>query len=117
MDPKAMPRCASCRTKACCGGKDCFGEADRHRALYEDQQIAPLHKAASAIEGLAECHDLTVLEDGDELLIHVHCESDPALTVQQAHALSQRLERAMQTQLGDSAEVVIHIEPRAQRNV
>ena len=27
MDHKAMPQCASCRTKACCSGKDCFGEA------------------------------------------------------------------------------------------
>lgn len=62
MDHKAMPRCASCRTKACCSGKDCFGEADRHRALYEDQQIAPLHKAASAIEARHYCKEPRIRE-------------------------------------------------------
>jgi uncharacterized metal-binding protein len=62
MDQKAMPRCSSCRTKACCGGKDCFGEADRHRALYEDQQIAPLHKAASAIEARHYCKEPRIRE-------------------------------------------------------
>jgi uncharacterized metal-binding protein len=44
------PRCASCGNKSCRVGKDCFGDADRHRALYEDSDIARLHKAAAAVE-------------------------------------------------------------------
>lgn len=62
MDHKTTPHCASCRTKACCEGKDCFGEADRHRALYEDQQIARLHKAASAIEARHYCKEPRIRE-------------------------------------------------------
>jgi len=53
MNDKTTPPCAACQTKACAGGKDCFDDADRHRALYENPQIAKMHKAASAIEARA----------------------------------------------------------------
>jgi len=51
------PRCASCETKACHEGKDCFGAADRHRALYEDDRLARVHRAASAIEARHYCKE------------------------------------------------------------
>lgn len=50
MVEKAAPICAACQTKDCVGGKDCFGETDRQRALYDDPRIARLHKAAAAVE-------------------------------------------------------------------
>ncbi|MGB2986544.1 MAG: DUF1847 domain-containing protein [Phycisphaerae bacterium] len=62
MEHKATPRCASCQTRDCYGGKDCFGKADRHRALYEDPQIARLHKAASAIEARHYCKEPRIRE-------------------------------------------------------
>lgn len=46
-----IPRCARCEAKECSDGKDCFGAADRHRALYDDPEIRELHRAATAIEG------------------------------------------------------------------
>jgi len=46
----STPSCASCESKECRHGKDCFDAADRHRALYENERIARLHRAASAIE-------------------------------------------------------------------
>ena len=45
------PRCARCESKECSDGKDCFGAADRHRALYDDPKLRELHRAATAIEG------------------------------------------------------------------
>ena len=36
--------------KECRDGKDCFSQADNHKQLYQDDQIAELHRAASAIE-------------------------------------------------------------------
>ena len=50
MDREVTPCCALCGNKSCRGGKDCFGDADRHRVLYEDSEIARLHKAAAAVE-------------------------------------------------------------------
>ena len=62
MDLKEAPRCASCRTRECAGGKDCFAQADRHRALYGDQQVARLHKAATAIEARHYCKEPRIRE-------------------------------------------------------
>ena len=62
MDDKATPLCAACRTRACVGGKDCFDDADRHRALYEDPRLARLHKAASAVEARHYCKEPRIRE-------------------------------------------------------
>jgi divalent metal cation (Fe/Co/Zn/Cd) transporter len=66
------------------------------------------------IGGLGSCHDLNVLRDGEELLVNIHCNCDPALTVAEAHTLSERLERGMEARLGPAAEITVHIEPRAE---
>jgi len=57
MNSQAAPRCAACQTRECAGGKDCFGDAERHRALYEDERIVRLHRAASAIEARHYCKE------------------------------------------------------------
>jgi len=43
-------RCASCEAKQCRDGKDCFPSASDHKELYDDNNIAELHRTASAIE-------------------------------------------------------------------
>lgn len=55
-------RCAWCRTKSCYEGEDCLGDADRQRALYDDERIARLHRAASAIEARHYCKEPRVRE-------------------------------------------------------
>ncbi|MBN1845040.1 MAG: DUF1847 domain-containing protein [Sedimentisphaerales bacterium] len=50
MQNDTVPQCARCQTKQCRQGADCFGQADNHRALYEDADVNKLHRAASAIE-------------------------------------------------------------------
>lgn len=51
MEKSINPRCGRCESKECRDGKDCFSQTDNHKQLYQDSQIAKLHKAASAIEG------------------------------------------------------------------
>jgi len=43
--------CALYEDKECRNGKDCFSQAGNHRQSYQDNHIAQLHRAASAIEG------------------------------------------------------------------
>jgi uncharacterized metal-binding protein len=43
-------QCARCEVKECRSGRDCFSKASDHKKLYEDSNIAELHRAASAIE-------------------------------------------------------------------
>jgi len=51
MGEKMVPRCGRCESKECRNGKDCFSQTSNHKQLYQDSQMAELHKAASAIEG------------------------------------------------------------------
>jgi len=51
MTDRPQLRCASCEAKQCRDGNDCFSQTDNHKQLYQDSQIAKLHRAASAIEG------------------------------------------------------------------
>ncbi|MFH1418173.1 MAG: DUF1847 domain-containing protein [Planctomycetota bacterium] len=54
--------CASCEKQDCRGGKDCLDTSKRDRLLYEDRQIARLHKGASAIEGRHYCKEPRLAE-------------------------------------------------------
>jgi len=62
MNEKPPPRCAACRVKGCADGKDCFDAAGRHREFYQDEQIARLHRAASAIEARHYCKEPRIRE-------------------------------------------------------
>jgi uncharacterized metal-binding protein len=44
------PGCGRCEAKECRDGRDCFSQAGNHKQLYQNSQIAKLHKTASAIE-------------------------------------------------------------------
>jgi len=57
MKKKRKLRCAPCERKDCRQGKDCFNGADDHLRLYGEEQIAQLHKAASAIEAQYYCKE------------------------------------------------------------
>jgi uncharacterized metal-binding protein len=62
MKPRETLRCAACRTRDCVNGKDCLGDATRHRTLYEVEGIARLHRAASAIEARHYCREPRIRE-------------------------------------------------------
>ncbi len=51
MKKSMSPHCGRCESKECRDGKDCFSQTSNHRQLYQDNHIAELHKAASAVEG------------------------------------------------------------------
>ncbi len=51
MGKSIKPQCGQCESKACRDGGDCFSQADEHKKLYQDDQIAQLHRAASEVEG------------------------------------------------------------------
>lgn len=55
MTDRPQLRCASCEVKQCRDGKDCFPSASDHKKLYDDNNIAELHRAGSAIEAKYYC--------------------------------------------------------------
>jgi len=57
MGKSVSPRCGRCQDKQCRDGKDCFSQADCHLQLYQDSNIAKLHRAASEIEARYYCQE------------------------------------------------------------
>lgn len=55
-------RCASCETRQCRDGEDCFAVSEDHRSLYEDEQTGRLHRGASAIEARHYCKEPRLAE-------------------------------------------------------
>lgn len=56
MVQRVKPHCALCEIKECrYGEKDCFETAARHLAMYDDEHVARIHRAATAIEGRHYC--------------------------------------------------------------
>jgi len=62
MDRTPALRCALCETKDCRNGRDCFASADSHQAVYQDERLGRLHKAASAIEARHYCKEPRIRE-------------------------------------------------------
>lgn len=56
MKKNMFPQCGRCEGKECRDGKDCFSQTPRHRPLYYND-VAKLHKAASAIEAKHYCKE------------------------------------------------------------
>jgi len=50
VEKSISPQCAQCESKECRDGKDCFSQTDNHKQLYQDSDIAEIHRAASTIE-------------------------------------------------------------------
>ncbi|HHD63478.1 MAG TPA: DUF1847 domain-containing protein [Desulfobulbaceae bacterium] len=59
---RTSPRCARCTEKKCREGQDCFSLADEMQALYDDENIKSLHRAATAVEGRHYCREPRVRE-------------------------------------------------------
>ena len=56
MKKSMPPQCGRCESKECRDGKDCFSQTPRHRQLYYND-VAKLHKAASAVEANHYCKE------------------------------------------------------------
>ena len=56
MKNSMSPRCGRCKSKECRDGKDCFSQTHRHKPLYHND-VAKLHKAASAVEARHYCKE------------------------------------------------------------
>jgi uncharacterized metal-binding protein len=50
VEKSISPQCAQCESKECRDGKDCFSQGSNHRQLYQNSDIAELHRAASTVE-------------------------------------------------------------------
>ncbi|MFT3809325.1 MAG: cation diffusion facilitator family transporter [Micropepsaceae bacterium] len=66
--------------------------------------------AAAAVPGVLDVHDLRTRQSGTHAFVQLHAVFDGALTLEEAHALSDRVEAAVLAVL-PNAEVLVHSDP------
>lgn len=88
------------------------------RAIYELTEGAlpaaeqgRVAQAISEIEGVLSWHKLRTRYAGRAVLVDVHIQVDPSLSVAESHRIASRVERGIRDALGCEASVVIHVEP------
>ena len=56
-------------------------------------------------------HEIDIEDEGGELAVSFHCSVDPAMKLDDAHRLTERLEHALKSRVPRLGRVLIHIEP------
>ncbi len=78
------------------------------------EQVARIREAIEAnLDGALEHHDLRTRSAGPRAFVEFHLVVPAAMTVEEAHAITDRLERALERAF-PGAETVIHVEPESE---
>lgn len=77
-------------------------DADRER----------IQRAASAVPGVLDVHDLRTRQSGARIFVQLHAVFDGALSLEDAHALADKVEAAVMDAV-PNAEVLVHADPSA----
>jgi cation diffusion facilitator family transporter len=77
------------------------------QAKVEEKMVA----LVDALVGDGACHGVAIWEEGHRWAASLHCSLSPELTIEEAHALSERLEARLREEIPQLRRVVIHLEP------
>lgn len=67
--------------------------------------------AAMAIPGVRGCHSVRTRGTASEVLVDLHVQVDPGITVADGHSIAEEVERAICKQFPIAADVIAHLEP------
>ncbi len=86
--------------------EDEAGRIERAEAL-----TAAIRTTTDAVAGEGTCHDVVLHNVGGHLLATLHVSQPDALPISEAHALAERIERALHQVLPELSRTVVHVEP------
>ncbi len=75
-----------------------------------DSERAAIKAAAVAVPGVLDIHDLRTRQSGTHVFIQLHAVFDGALSLEDAHALADQVEAAVEAVM-PNAEVLVHSDP------
>ncbi len=73
--------------------------------------VAAIRTTTDALSGAGTCHDIVLHNVGGHLLATLHVSQSDALPISDAHALAERIERALHQTLPELSRTVVHVEP------
>jgi ferrous-iron efflux pump FieF len=84
------------------------GAAD---VLTDAAMINPdeITRIARSVPGVAGCHAVRSRGVGGRLQVDLHIHVSPELTVREAHAIAERVEKAVEDSVAEVAEVLVHV--------
>jgi divalent metal cation (Fe/Co/Zn/Cd) transporter len=91
---------------------------EAHPGLDDDVRRgleARIHAVAGDIAGEAAVHDLMLAETGSGLYLSCHCFVPADTSLAEAHALTERLERALRSSVPELTRIAVHAEPYGSR--
>ena len=75
-----------------------------------------IRSAVEIVPGVADCHNVRVRYSGPQLFVDIHVLIDGNKTLEEAHRLTEEIERVIQ-QMVPNADVTVHPEPNREQNV
>lgn len=81
--------------------------------LSDTSRIPPADVCAAAREvpGVLGCHNVRTRGSEAEVYVDLHIQVDPAMTVEQGHAVAEAVERALCGRFSQVVDVIAHLEP------
>jgi ferrous-iron efflux pump FieF len=69
-----------------------------------------IKKAVEGIPGVTNCHQIRIRQAGPDTFIDAHVLLDGSLSLNDAHAMTEKIEKVIQ-KISPSADVTVHPEP------
>jgi cation diffusion facilitator family transporter len=94
--------------------KDGFGNIDATihiEPCEKETEMNQLVEKLATVEGVKEVHEISTVYVGGKLFITLHTFVDPKLSVEEAHAISEKIETRMQKGIKQLENVTVHVEP------
>jgi len=81
------------------------------------EKLLAITEVIEGIEGVSHPHRLRTRRMGEHVLVDVHVEVPPRISVSEGHQLAELVQKRLTDELDDVSDVVVHIDPRGQEAV
>ncbi len=94
--------------------QDGFGNVDATihiEPCEKETEMNQLVEKFASVEGVQEIHEISTVYVGGKLFITLHAFVDPKLSVEEAHAITEKIEVRMHKGIRQLENVTVHVEP------
>ena len=94
--------------------KDAFGYVDATIHIEpsdKDRKIDILVEELATVEGVNKVHDISTVYIGGKLYITLHAYVNPELSVEEAHKITENIERRINSEIKHLGNLTVHVEP------
>jgi cation diffusion facilitator family transporter len=73
--------------------------------------VSELRAAAQEVPGVDGAHDVRTRGSASEVYVDMHVQVDPSMTVADAHAVAESVERELCARFTQIVDIIVHVEP------